>query len=115
MNKMAGLGVYIGIWMFSVFISSVAQVMLKLAANRTYDKKIREYLNPLVIAAYSIFLISDCADDVCTEVCASDHVADRGVLQLYFCAGAGDFYAEGKSQQTQMAGDGNHGARYCDF
>ena len=58
MNKMAGLGVYIGIWMFSVFISSVAQVMLKLAANRTYDKKIREYLNPLVIAAYSIFLIS---------------------------------------------------------
>lgn len=44
--------------MFSVFISSVAQVMLKVAANKTYDKKIKEYVNPLVITAYGIFFLS---------------------------------------------------------
>jgi len=55
---MSNLGKYIAIWMFSVFISSVAQVMLKVAANKTYDKKIKEYVNPLVITAYGIFFLS---------------------------------------------------------
>lgn len=55
---MNSLSKYMAIWMISVFISSVAQVMLKIAANKTYDKKIKEYLNPLVIAAYGIFFLS---------------------------------------------------------
>lgn len=55
---MSSLSKYIAIWMISVFISSVAQVMLKYAANKTYDKKIKEYLNPLVITAYGIFFLS---------------------------------------------------------
>ncbi len=55
---MSNLGKYIAIWMLSVFISSVAQVMLKVAANKTYDKKIKEYVNPLVITAYGIFFLS---------------------------------------------------------
>ena len=55
---MSNLGKYIAIWMLSVFISSVAPVMLKVAANKTYDKKIKEYVNPLVITAYGIFFLS---------------------------------------------------------
>ena len=55
---MNDLNKYIAIWMFSVFISSVSQVLLKIAANKTYDKKIKEYLNPIVITAYGIFFIS---------------------------------------------------------
>lgn len=55
---MSDLSKYIAIWMFSVFISSVSQVMLKIAANKTYDKKIKEYLHPIVITAYGIFFIS---------------------------------------------------------
>lgn len=55
---MSDLSKYIAIWMVSVFISSVSQVMLKIAANRTYDKKIKEYLNPIVITAYGIFFVS---------------------------------------------------------
>ena len=55
---MSNLGKYVAIWMLSVFISSVAQVMLKVAANKTYDKKIKEYVNPLVITAYGIFFLS---------------------------------------------------------
>ena len=41
-----------------VFISSVSQVMLKKAAQRTYPSRIREYLNPWVIGAYGLFVLS---------------------------------------------------------
>ena len=41
--------------LFGVFISAVSQVMLKKAAEKKYDSRIKEYLNPLVIGAYFIF------------------------------------------------------------
>ena len=44
--------------MLSVIISAFSQVLLKVAANRTYENRIREYLNPLVIGAYGIFGLS---------------------------------------------------------
>ena len=43
------------ILLFGVFISSVSQVMLKMAARREWPSRIREYLNPLVIGAYALF------------------------------------------------------------
>lgn len=42
----------------SVFISSVSQILLKKSANKTYDSVIKEYLNPLVIIAYAMFFCS---------------------------------------------------------
>lgn len=47
---------YSCILLASVFISSISQVMLKKAAMREYDSVVKEYLNPLVIFAYCIFL-----------------------------------------------------------
>lgn len=47
---------YAGLLLFGVFLSAVSQVMLKKAALKTYPSKIREYLNPLVILAYVIFV-----------------------------------------------------------
>jgi len=42
----------------SVFISSVSQVLLKKAANKPHDNLIKEYLNPTVIFAYGLFFLS---------------------------------------------------------
>lgn len=47
---------YSCVLLFGVFISAVSQVMLKKSALKTYDNPIREYLNPLVIIAYMIFV-----------------------------------------------------------
>lgn len=47
---------YSGILLASVFISAVSQVMLKKSALKTYDSPIKEYLNPLVIFAYALFV-----------------------------------------------------------
>lgn len=42
--------------LFGVFISSISQVMLKKSALKKYDSPIKEYLNPLVIFAYILFV-----------------------------------------------------------
>lgn len=47
--------IYVLIFLFSVFISSVSQVILKKSANIQYESKIKEYLNPWVICAYGMF------------------------------------------------------------
>ncbi len=49
---------YALILLFGVFISAVSQVMLKKSANKKYDSRIKEYLNPLVIFAYLIFFMA---------------------------------------------------------
>lgn len=42
--------------LFGVFVSAISQVMLKKAAMGEYDSPIKEYLNPLVIVAYMLFV-----------------------------------------------------------
>lgn len=53
-----GIGRYLLIWIISVFISSIAQVMLKAEANKPHESRLKEYLNPMVIGAYGIFFVS---------------------------------------------------------
>ena len=43
------------IYLSGVFISAIAQIILKKSAGRKYESKIREYLNPYVIISYAIF------------------------------------------------------------
>lgn len=48
--------VYSGILLLSTFIASVSQVMLKKSAAKHYDSPLGDYLNPLVIFAYVLFV-----------------------------------------------------------
>ena len=45
------------IFIFGVFISSISQIILKKSAQKKYENKIKEYLNPRVIFAYMIFVL----------------------------------------------------------
>ena len=56
MNKQ--LLIYSCFILFGTFISAISQVMLKKAALKTYESRIKEYLNPLVISAYMIFFLA---------------------------------------------------------
>lgn len=47
---------YAAIALFATFISSISQVMLKKSAQKEYASALEEYLNPLVIGAYTIFV-----------------------------------------------------------
>lgn len=55
MNKVV---VYSNIMLFSVFISSVSQIILKKSTLKVYENTLEEYINPYVITAYIIFFIS---------------------------------------------------------
>lgn len=46
------------VFLISVFISSVSQIMLKNSANEEHASAVKEYLNPRVITAYGLFFMS---------------------------------------------------------
>jgi len=46
------------IYLVSILISVISQILLKVSANKTYSSPIREYLNPHVICAYGMFFLS---------------------------------------------------------
>ena len=50
--------VYAALIIFSSFISAFSQVLLKKAAMREYESRLREYLNAPVIIAYMIFVLA---------------------------------------------------------
>lgn len=43
------------IFVISVFLSSISQILLKKSAGKKYENRIKEYLNPLVLFAYCLF------------------------------------------------------------
>ncbi|MDO4344209.1 MAG: multidrug ABC transporter [Eubacteriales bacterium] len=55
---MNSVWLYAGIMVCSVFMASLAQMLLKISANKTYPSKIREYMNGYVIAGYGLLLLS---------------------------------------------------------
>ena len=59
---------YIIIYMVSVFVASVSQVMLKKAARKKNDNLLAEYLNPLVIFAYLLFFGTTLASVIAYKV-----------------------------------------------
>ncbi|HOO27820.1 MAG TPA: EamA family transporter [Lachnospiraceae bacterium] len=46
---------FVMIFLLSVFISSVSQLLLKISANQSHRSGLAEYLNVRVITAYSLF------------------------------------------------------------
>ena len=74
MSKFAGA---VCLLLFSVFISSVSQILLKKAANKTYKDHIREYINPLVIFAYGMFFITS-AHSVPSRIISTTPLHDPG-------------------------------------
>jgi drug/metabolite transporter (DMT)-like permease len=49
---------YILIFVFAVFIAALAQVLLKISANKPYKTVLEEYLNAQVILAYFMVFVS---------------------------------------------------------
>ena len=58
MNNDTMVVIFSGVFLCSVLISSISQILLKKSADRTYDSRLKEYLNPLVIVAYIMFFCS---------------------------------------------------------
>ncbi|WP_058270222.1 DMT family transporter [Olsenella massiliensis] len=55
---MSGVAPYAALALLGVFVSGVSQVLLKKSAIRGHASRSREYLNPLVITAYALFVLA---------------------------------------------------------
>ena len=53
---MSDYGISVIILLTSVLVASIAQILLKVEANKEHASRIKEYLNPLVIIAYIMML-----------------------------------------------------------
>lgn len=49
---------YVIVFLISVLVSSISQVILKTSANEEHDNKIKEILNAKVIFAYGLFFLA---------------------------------------------------------
>ena len=47
--------IFILIYLAGVFVSSIAQILLKKSAGKKYESVIKEHLNPYLIISYAIF------------------------------------------------------------
>jgi len=55
---MSELTLFLLIAVVSIIISSVSQLLLKLSANKTYDTRLAEYANPLVMGGYLLIFVT---------------------------------------------------------
>lgn len=51
---------YVAVFFLSVFVASVSQILLKKSALKKYDSQLGEYMNPYVIIAYGMLVVSMC-------------------------------------------------------
>ena len=49
---------YVIVYLMSVFVASISQIILKKSAAKKYKNIIYEYLNVRVVVAYSMFVVS---------------------------------------------------------
>lgn len=68
-----------GLFVLLTLFSALAQVLLKTSANRVYEKKINEYLNPLVLSGYAIFVLCTLGSIYCYRTL---DLKQGGVLQM---------------------------------
>lgn len=71
---------YMILFVFSVFMAACAQILLKTSANKGYNNKIKVYLNPYVLIAYSIFVLNTMISIYCYRYI---DLKQGGVLQMF--------------------------------
>ena len=69
---------YVIVFLVSVFISSVSQIILKISTRDQHESVLKEYLNPKVVFAYAIFFCFKSFNNICLQVCS---IVDGPVLE----------------------------------
>jgi len=71
---------YYILFVFNVLFAVGAQILLKTSANKKYDNMVKEYLNPLVVSAYCIFVLNTLISIYCYKFL---ELKQGGVLQMF--------------------------------
>lgn len=94
------------IMVFSVFISSCSQVVLKKSAGKTYKSKIAEYLNPPVMISYGVFFISTLIGVFCLKYVPLSLAPVIESLGYVFVGVLGYFFLKERFTKRKLLGIG---------
>lgn len=95
---------YIILFVFSVFISSISQTMLKHSADKKYDNPVKEYLNPFVIIAYALFFGSTIMTTLAYKYVPLSMGPVIEASGYFFVAMLGYFFLKEKITKKKMIG-----------
>jgi hypothetical protein len=92
---------YYVLYLFSVLVASLSQVILKKSAMIHYETRIREYLNPYVIGAYFFFFGSALLTTFAYRRGTVNIRTGSRVYRLYLCRDLGDAHFKREVKPTE--------------
>ncbi len=101
---MSDLAIYSGIMVLGYLISSFSQVMLKKSAQKKYDSKLKEYLNPLIIIGYGLFFFCTILSIYCLKVVPLSMSPILESVSYIFVAVLGYIFFKEKLTKKQILG-----------
>ncbi len=104
MKSMSKETIFIGLFVFSVFISAVSQILLKKSAMKKYESRLAEYLNVPVITAYGIFFFSALLTTLCYRYVDISLGAVLETLGYFFVMILGYLFLHEKITRRKLVG-----------
>ena len=101
---MSDYGISVIILLTSVLVASVAQILLKIEANKEHESRIKEYLNPLVIIAYVMMLGSTVLTMLALRHLPLSHQPLYESVSYIFVSVMGFFLLKEKFSKKKLAG-----------
>ena len=101
---MSSYAIHVIILLTSVLISATSQIILKISANKKYDSFIKEYLNPYVITAYSMFLVSTVLTMIALRVLPLSHQQLLESVSYIFVSVMGYFILKERFTKKKLLG-----------
>ena len=87
-----------------VFISAISQVILKKSAMKNYDSPIKEYMNPLVIFAYFLCVMTTVCTVIAYRVVPLSLGGVLATLEYIFVALIGFLFFKERASRRKLLG-----------
>ena len=101
---MSELAIYSCIMVLGTLISAFSQVLLKKSAQKQYDSKVKELLNPMVIIAYIMFFGCTVLSIFCLKVVPLSMAPILESASYIFVAVLGYLFFKEKLSKKQIMG-----------
>ena len=78
--------IYSCVLLIGVLVSAISQVLLKKAAMKHYENHLKEYLNPMVIFAYAMFVGTTFLSIIGVKI-FHERLNKKKIIALFFIVG----------------------------
>lgn len=95
---------YVVLYSLAVLMAAIAQLLLKISSNRHVERRLSNYLNTLVITAYSLLLFSTCLVVIALKEISFKYVPAIEALGYIYAFLLGVFFLGEKASKNKIIG-----------